>query len=78
MNEINYEENLVTDNSIIIVPRYFELFDCGRNFLIKFDATCKWACMETPKESYNYKVIKYQQTRIVESKESIARNLVIP
>ena len=55
MNETRDEEPSVTDNLVINVPSYFKLFKCGKNFLIKLDATCERACMETPKVNMMWK-----------------------
>ena len=44
--ETNDEEPLVTDNSVINVPRYFKLFECGRNSLKTLDAAYDQVCME--------------------------------
>ena len=41
MNETKDEEPLVTDNSVIIAPRYFKIFECGEKFLNRLDATCE-------------------------------------
>ena len=45
-NETKDEEPLVTDNSVINVPRYFKLFECGRNSLKNLDAAYDQVCME--------------------------------
>ena len=58
MNETNDEEPSVTDNSVIIAPRYFKIFEYGKNFLNKLDATCERACMATLRERYDIEVIK--------------------
>ena len=47
MNETKYEEHSVTDNSGINMLSYFELFECGRNFLNNIYATYEQACVET-------------------------------
>ena len=41
-----------TDNPVINELRYFNLFECGKNFLNKIDATCEYVCMETSKDKY--------------------------
>ena len=48
MSEIKYATNktkdwepLVTDNSVINAPGYFKLFEYGKKFLNKLDATCE-------------------------------------
>ena len=53
MNGTKYEEIVFTDNSIIIAPSYFKLFECGKNFLNKIDAMCEIECMENMKERYD-------------------------
>ena len=40
-NETNNEETSVTDNSVINVPSYFKLLECGKKVLRKLDATCE-------------------------------------
>ena len=47
MNEKKYEEPSVTDNSVIIAPRYFKLFKFNKNFLNNIDTTYERACMAT-------------------------------
>ena len=32
MNETKDQGTLVTDNSVINMPSYFKLFECGKNF----------------------------------------------
>ena len=39
MNETKDEEPSVTDNSVINVPIYFKIFECGKKFLNNLDAT---------------------------------------
>ena len=46
------EEISVTDNPVINYPRYFNLFECGKNFLNNIDYTCERACMATSKDKY--------------------------
>ena len=52
IDEILYEEPLVTDNPFINEPSYFDLFECGKNFLNNIDAACERACVETSKDKY--------------------------
>ena len=40
-NEVYNERTLVNDNPVVKKPRYFNIFECGRNLLNKLDATCK-------------------------------------
>ena len=46
------EEALVTDNKVINEPSYFNILECGKNFLNNLDATCEWACMENLKNYF--------------------------
>ena len=50
IDETEDEEPLVTDNPVINDPSYFNLFECGKNFLNKLDATCERACMENSRD----------------------------
>ena len=43
---------MVTDNPVINEPRYFNIFESGKNHLNSIDATCERACMETSKDKY--------------------------
>ena len=52
------EETLVTDIPIINEPSYVNLFECGKNFLNKLDATYERACMATSKDKYYTKIYK--------------------
>ena len=45
MNETKDEEPLVIDNFVINAPRYFKLFECGKNSLKNIDAMYERACM---------------------------------
>ena len=47
-NEAEYEESSVTDE----VPRYFKIFECGRNILNRLDVTNERVCMAPQKEEY--------------------------
>ena len=47
-NEVEYEEFSVTDE----VPRYFNIFECGRNILNKLDVTYEQACLATQEDEY--------------------------
>ena len=38
MNETNYEEPSITDNSFINSPSYFKLFECSKSLLSNLDA----------------------------------------
>ena len=38
---IEHEEPSVKDNPVINDPSYFDLFECGKNLLIRIDAKCK-------------------------------------
>ena len=53
-NETEYEEYSVTDE----VPRYFNIFKCGRNLLNGIDVAYERACMATPKEKYYMKLLE--------------------
>ena len=46
------EKHLVTDNPVINEPRYFNIFESGKNNLNSIDTTCERACMETSKYKY--------------------------
>ena len=43
---------MVTDNPSINEPSYFNLFECGKNFLNNIDTTCERACMATSRDKY--------------------------
>ena len=43
---------MVTDNPVINEPSYFNLFECGKNNLNMFDATCERVCMVTSRDRY--------------------------
>ena len=47
-NEAEYEEPSVTHE----VPRYFNIFECGKNILNRLDVTCEQACMSIQEEEY--------------------------
>ena len=38
MNETRDQGTLVTDNSVINMPSYFKLSECGKNFFNNIDA----------------------------------------
>ena len=60
------EEPSVTYNPVIIEPRYFNLFECGKKFLNNLDATCECVCMETSNDNYYKKMcntINYYNNR---------------
>ena len=52
-NEAEYEESSIIDE----VPRYFNIFECGRNPFNGIDVTYEQACMATPKENYYEKML---------------------
>ena len=66
MNKTNDEEPLVIDNSVINAPSYFEIFECGKNFLNNLDATYEQACMETSQKKWYTTVIRYGQVCMLE------------
>ena len=43
---------MITNDSVINAPIYFKLFECGKNFLNRLDATFEQACMENSKDKY--------------------------
>ena len=51
-NKKEHEEPLVTYNSVVKEPSYFNLFKCGKNLLSRLDAACEKACMETSRYKY--------------------------
>ena len=53
-NEAEYEESSVTNE----VPRYFNIFECGRNILNRLDVTYEQACMATTKEKFYTKMLE--------------------
>ena len=53
-NEVDYEESSVIDE----VPRYFNIFECGRNILSRLDVKYERVCMANPKEKYYPKVLE--------------------
>ena len=68
MSETKDESSSVTDNLVIIAPRYFKLIECSKKLLNKLDAMCEQACMATLKYRFDIEAIKYQQSRVAESK----------
>ena len=52
IGETEYEEPLITDNPVINESSYFNLSECGKNFLNNIDATYEWMCMATLKGKY--------------------------
>ena len=52
------EKPLVTDSIVINQLSYLNLFECGKNFLNKLDATCEQVCMETSKDKYYTEIQK--------------------
>ena len=61
MNKKKNEEPSVTDNSVINVPSYFKLFECGKNFFNNIDATYEQACMATWQGKCNTAMLGYGQ-----------------
>ena len=59
MNGTKDQEPSVTDNSVINVPRYFKIFECGKNFLNNLDATYERACMATLQGKWGTEVLRY-------------------
>ena len=53
-NETEYEESSFTHE----VPRYFNIFDCGRNILKRLDVKYEQACMATTKDKYYMKMLE--------------------
>ena len=53
-NETEYEESSFTHE----VPRYFNIFDCGRNILKRLDVKYEQAWMATTKEKYYKKMLE--------------------
>ena len=51
-DEVYHEEPMVTDGPVVKEPSYFNIFLCGKNILNKLYATCKRACMATPRDKY--------------------------
>ena len=52
IDETDYEEPLVTDYPVINEPKYFNLLECGKNFLNRLDDICEQACMATSRNRY--------------------------
>ena len=52
IDKTEHGEPLVTDNPVINDPRYFHLFECGKNILNRIDSMCKRACMATSRDRY--------------------------
>ena len=40
------------------VPRYFNIFECGKNILNRLDMTYEQAYMDTPRDKYYKKTFK--------------------
>ena len=51
-NETEHEKTLVTNNPVVKEPRYFNIFECGKNVLNKLDAIHKGACMANYRDQY--------------------------
>ena len=49
-NEAYHEEPRFTDDPFAKEPIYFSIFECVNNLLNKLEATCKQACMATPRD----------------------------
>ena len=52
MDETEDEKTLVTDNLVTNEPRYFNLFECGKNSLNNHDAKFELSCMATSNDKY--------------------------
>ena len=54
-SEVKYSKDegpLVSDISLIKAPRYFKIFECGKDLFKNLDATYECACMENAKDKY--------------------------
>ena len=49
---------MVTDNSVLNEPSYFNLSECGKYLLNILDATCERVCMVTSRERYYMEILK--------------------
>ena len=58
MDETEEEEPSVSDNPVINKPIYFNLLECGENFLNKLDVMCERACMANSKDKYYTEMCK--------------------
>ena len=63
--ETKDEEPSVTDNSVINISSYFELFECSKNFLNNLDATYERACMANPKKKWDTAKSRYGRARML-------------
>ena len=52
--DAEYKESSVTKE----VPSYFNICECGRNLLDRFDMTYEQACMATPKDKYYENILE--------------------
>ena len=53
-NKAEYEGYSVTDE----MPRYFKIFECGKNIFSRLDVAYEQACMATPKDKYNTNMLE--------------------
>ena len=51
---------MVIDITVINKPRYFKLFECGKNLLNRLDATCNQACIATSRDRYYTEIFRTQ------------------
>ena len=49
---------MVIDITVINKPRYFKLFECGKNILNRLDATRNQACIATSRDRYYTEMFK--------------------
>ena len=49
---------MVRDDPVVKDPSYFNILECGKNILNKIHATCKRACMATPRYKYYTKLFR--------------------
>ena len=50
IDDTEHEETLVTYNTVVKEPIYYNLFECDKNLLNRLDTTCKRACMATSRD----------------------------
>ena len=55
-NEAEYEEPIFAYDPVVKEPRYFNIFEWGKNILNSLDATYEQACMATPRDKYYTKI----------------------
>ena len=70
MDETQYGETLVTDNPFINAPRYFKLFECGKNFMNNIDTTYERSRMETLQRKRDTENCRYGRACMLENKEN--------